>query len=319
MATVATGRLLGSVLLSGLTLVLVVIVGVLIVLAATAPHAAAAVAGFLAVYIFSFVTGLWRRLSNQFHFEAVEAPEGIRIRRGLLQTVSETIPSGRIQAIRRVEPLLWRPFGWCRLEVDIAGTARKSRRGEGSAVARKALLPVGTDQDAWHLIHRLIGGGVPALSAPPRRARTKAPLSYHFLAAGHDDRHAMAVTGRLRKVTVWIPLEKSQSIRRVQGPVQRRLHLATVHVDAAGRDIRAEFRDRDVEEADRLVEELSNLSRAARQHRTAPPIEQSPDLASAIPSGWYPDPSGRHQQRYWSGSTWTERVSDGGVTTTERP
>jgi putative membrane protein len=317
MASVATGRLLGSVLLSGLTLVLLAIAVGLLILALTAPKAAAAAAGFLAVYILSFASALWRRLSNEFHFEAVEAPEGIRVRRGLLQTVSETIPYGRIQAIRRVEPLLWRPMGWCRLEVDIAGATRKKQRGEGSGVARKALLPVGDDRDAWHLVDRLIGGGVPTMTPPPARARRKAPLSYHFLAAGHDDRHAVSVTGRLRKVTVWIPLEKTQSIRRVQGPVQRRLGLATVHVDAAGKNTRAEFRDRAAGEADRLIAELSHLSRTARRHRAQPPIERSPDLVAAVPSGWYDDPSGRHQQRYWNEGAWTARVSDGGVTGTD--
>ena len=29
---------------------------------------------------------------------------------------------------------------------------------------------------------------------------------------------------------------------------------------------------------------------------------------------WAPDPTGRHQLRYWNGSTWTDHVSDGGVT-----
>jgi hypothetical protein len=184
-------------------------------------------------------------------------------------------------------------------------------------VARKALLPVGNDRDAWHLVDRLIGGGMPPMTPPPPRARRKAPLSYHFLAAGHDDCQVVAVTGRLRKVTVWIPLEKAQSIRRVQGPVQRRLGLATVHVDAAGKDTRAELRDRAAAEADMLVAELSHLSRAARQHRARPPIERSPDLMAAVPSGWYDDPSGRHQQRYWSEGAWTARVSDRGVTGTD--
>ena len=105
--------------------------------------------------------------------------------------VSETIPLGRIQAVRRIEPLLWRPFGWCRLEVDIAGAGTRNQRGEGSQMARKYLLPVGTHQDAWHLISRVLGGPAPSLSPPPSRARYKAPLSYHFLAAGHDDSHAV--------------------------------------------------------------------------------------------------------------------------------
>jgi putative membrane protein len=317
MAEVATGRLLGSVLLSGITVVLLTIAVVLAVLAVVAPRSAAGVGGFLAIYILRFAGGLWRRLSNEFHFEAVEAPEGIRVRRGLLQTVSETIPYGRIQAVRRIEPLLWRPLGWCRLEVDIAGGARKSQRGEGSSVARKALLPVGSETDAWHLVDRLIGGSAPAMSAPPHRARRKAPLSYHFLSAGHDDDHAVCVTGRLRRVTTWVPLEKAQSIRRVQGPVQRRLGLATVHVDAAGKATRAEFRDRSVAEADQLVEELADLSRAGRRQRPTPPIEHSPDLGAPIPSGWYPDPSGRHDLRYWRAGAWTEHISDGGVTTVD--
>ena len=29
--------------------------------------------------------------------------------------------------------------------------------------------------------------------------------------------------------------------------------------------------------------------------------------------GWYPDPSTRHQMRYWDGTRWTEHVSDDGL------
>ncbi len=124
MASVSTGRLLGSVLLSLVTIVLVGTVATLAVLDQFEPRTAAAAAGFLAVYMLSFAGIVWRRLSGQYGFIAVEAPEGVRIRRGLLQTISETVPYGRIQAVRQVEPLLWRPFGWCRLEVDIAGRRR---------------------------------------------------------------------------------------------------------------------------------------------------------------------------------------------------
>ncbi|MEY2456534.1 MAG: hypothetical protein QOK06_1628, partial [Acidimicrobiaceae bacterium] len=34
----------------------------------------------------------------------------------------------------------------------------------------------------------------------------------------------------------------------------------------------------------------------------------------AAAGGWQPDPTGRHQLRYWSGSAWTDDVSNGGVT-----
>jgi hypothetical protein len=34
---------------------------------------------------------------------------------------------------------------------------------------------------------------------------------------------------------------------------------------------------------------------------------------AGAPVGWYPDPSGRHQNRYWDGKQWTDRVSEGGL------
>ena len=32
------------------------------------------------------------------------------------------------------------------------------------------------------------------------------------------------------------------------------------------------------------------------------------------PAGWYADPSGRHEYRYWDGTYWTAGVADGGIT-----
>jgi putative membrane protein len=309
MASVDPGRLLASVFLSLLTIVLIGTVASLAILDQFEPKTAGAAAGLLAVYLLSVAGVIWRRLSGQYAFVAVEGPEGVRIRRGLLQTISETVPYGRIQAVRQVEPFLWRPFGWCRLEVDVAGSSARNQRGEGTSVVRKTLLPVGSQQDSWHLLARLLGAPDPERTAPPGRARLKAPLSFHFLSAGHDATHAVCVTGRINRTTSWVPLEKTQSIRRVQGPLQRSLGLATVHVDVAGKQARAEFRDRAVAEADQLVAELTQLSRSARL-RLGSSLPAS--TGDAAPSGWYPDPAGRHERRYWHEGHWTEHVADGG-------
>ena len=167
MASVDTGRLLASTFLSLITILVIGTVAALAVLDQFEPKTAAGAAGFLAVYLLSAAGVIWRRLSGQYAFIAVEAPEGVRIRRGLLQTISETVPYGRIQAVRQVEPLLWRPFGWCRLEVDVAGATARNQRGEGTSVVRKALLPVGSQQDSWHLLARLLGAPDPVRTAPP--------------------------------------------------------------------------------------------------------------------------------------------------------
>ena len=259
--TVPAGRLIGSVVLSVTGAVGAAVIAGFIV-AVVSSVGVAVLAGILVWWLVSFVPLAWRRVSVQYGFTVAQSPDGIRIRRGLLGTVAETIPVPRVQAMRMVEPLLWRPVGWCRLEVDVAGSPG---REDGGARVRKALLPVGSRDEAGFLLRMVAGGAAPVLTRPPRRACWKAPLSYHNLAAGHDEALAVSVTGRLRKVTTWVPLEKAQSVRLVQGPLQRRLALATVHLDAAGH-VRAEFRERPQAQARMLVDELAALSRNARRH-----------------------------------------------------
>ncbi|HEV3295034.1 MAG TPA: PH domain-containing protein [Streptosporangiaceae bacterium] len=267
---VPTGRLAASVLLSASGGALVAVLAgavAAVVVALTSPVGLAALAVAVVWWVLIGVSLLWRRVSSQYGFTVAQSPDGIRIRRGLLGTVAETIPVPRVQAVRMIEPLLWRPLGWCRLEVDVAGSPGRDV-ADGTARARKTLLPVGHHDQARYLLALALpvtAGPGPGLIRPPRQARWKAPLSYHFLAAGHDHAIAVAVTGRLRKVTTWVPLAKAQSVRYVQGPVQRWLGLATVHLDAAGHHVRAEFRERPQPQARLLVDELAALGRAARR------------------------------------------------------
>ena len=50
---------------------------------------------------------------------------------------------------------------------------------------------------------------------------------------------------------------------------------------------------------------------------TTPVVDASP--TPAVPSGWYADPSGRFEIRYWDGESWTEHVSRGGQQSTDPP
>ncbi len=38
---------------------------------------------------------------------------------------------------------------------------------------------------------------------------------------------------------------------------------------------------------------------------------------SGAPANWFPDPTGRHEHRYWDGVGWTVHVADRGVAATE--
>ncbi|MGE5211330.1 MAG: DUF2510 domain-containing protein [Acidobacteriota bacterium] len=50
-----------------------------------------------------------------------------------------------------------------------------------------------------------------------------------------------------------------------------------------------------------------------------PVAEAAPAVESAVPAGWYADPSGRFELRYWDGTAWTEHVSRAGQQFTDPP
>lgn len=56
-------------------------------------------------------------------------------------------------------------------------------------------------------------------------------------------------------------------------------------------------------------------TQAAQAAPATPPVQQVP----TTPAGWYPDPSGRYELRYWDGSAWTEHVSRQGQQFTDPP
>ncbi len=51
----------------------------------------------------------------------------------------------------------------------------------------------------------------------------------------------------------------------------------------------------------------------------AQPTAPAAAAAPAVPAGWYADPAGRFELRYWDGGTWTEHVSRAGQQFTDAP
>lgn len=59
---------------------------------------------------------------------------------------------------------------------------------------------------------------------------------------------------------------------------------------------------------------------------TSAPTDARPDAAQApgtgftgTDPGWFTDPFVRHEQRYWSGTAWTEHVQDRGTPSVDPP
>jgi putative membrane protein len=264
LTSVPTGRLVASILLSDVGFASIAILTGLIAGAVVAPSVTAAVVGAGAAFLLGAATLVWRRFNQEYHFTLAEGADGLRLRSGLIALTSETIRPGRVQAVRMVEPFLWRRLGWCRLEVDVAGRQRRKGEGEAERKPLRAVLPVGSREVAGELLARILPDVPQADLVPPRRVLLKSPLRYRFLSWGRSDDCVVTSSGRIRRITSWVPLAKAQSLRRTQGPVQRRLRLASVHLDTAGQSVHATLRDRDVAEADEALGVLVGLAHAAR-------------------------------------------------------
>ena len=124
-------------------------------------------------------------------------------------------------------------------------------------------MPVGTIREAQWLEHLIMPGTPTTAVPPPVRARWKAPLRFPNLSFAANNDYIVTTTGRLRRVTDRVPLAKVQSVRWTEGPVQRRLRLASIHLDTAGRSVFCVARDRDCEEARDILTKLPQMCRQA--------------------------------------------------------
>lgn len=205
-----------------------------------------------------------RRVLDDWDFRLSTAQAGLRLRHGLLDTRSQTVPLSRVQAVGVTWPLLWRPKRWLRCRIDVAGYGALRGRGEGGPTNR--LLPVGDLATARLVVAEALPGvdvAALALVRPPARARWLAPVRQPILGAALTDRVFASVDGPLTRELVVVPYARIQSVRVVQGPLQRRLRLATVHADTAGA-LHAVAHHWDVDEAWALAAELAARARGAR-------------------------------------------------------
>lgn len=180
-----------------------------------------------------------RRVTSQFNYTLAETggvrpgePTGLRITRGLTNLTSQSVPVDRIQGVRITQSWLWRKLRLHRVDIDVLGYGSS---GEDNTKSSSSMLfPVATTeqvrvamayllpdaQDEWLPLHPV-----------PRRAAWLRPLSFRTIRWGWNERVIVSESGLLIFVRDTVPHAKTQSVRLSQGPLQRRLGLASVHVD----------------------------------------------------------------------------------------
>ncbi len=177
-----------------------------------------------------------KRLTSWMNFEVHGSPDVIRVRHGLTELRARTVPIGRIQAVEVSQPLFWRAFGWWRIRVNVAGV------GPEKDAEHDALIPVGTFEEVMRIL-RVMG---PAWSLPevaqamtaretppgtvgvPRAARLLDPISWRRRGYAVTDVALVLRDGALTRRAIVVPHARIQSHGADQGPLQRRLGLASV-------------------------------------------------------------------------------------------
>jgi putative membrane protein len=250
LARVDLRTLLLSILLSGETVVLLLTaVGL-----GVASLVSGEYLGFSAVVpvLFGLGVALFRRFSVNYRFTVSDTSAGLQVRRGLFELSSQTIALSRVQGVVVSEPLLWRRLGWARLDVSIAGYGV----GDDEA-APSTVLPVGDRRVVHELARHVLRGldpGAVELRPVPARARWLAPVAHRFLRVGTSEWMVVSREGSFTRRTHVAPQARAQSVRITQGPLQRRLGLADVHVDSPPGPVRLRARHRDAAQARRLFD-----------------------------------------------------------------
>jgi putative membrane protein len=252
-------RLLVSLALSTESLVLAAFSVLTTVLLVTTGQAA--IAGVALSLVLGLGVTVSRRLTSYYGFELTETASVLHVRRGLTAVSTQTIVPARVQGLVVIEPWLWRPFGWARLEVSLAGY----RNTDADRVqASSTLVPVAPRAEVLAVVQHLLGhrhiAGVP-LGPPPVRARWRAPVSAWTTAIGQDGRLVVSRRGVFARRLDMVPLERVQSVRLAQGPLDRVLRLVRVEVNSPPGPVHVFARVRDLDEGRALVTSLVSSAR----------------------------------------------------------
>ncbi len=263
--TVPTNRLLGATLLSS---TVVASAGALIWLIVATMVLDFHIGLFAGLpLLLGVVQPIWKQVVGNHGFTLSESSHGLRTKRGLFDVQRQTVPPGRVQGLLITEPLIWRLLGWSRVELDIAGVAGQKEDGD-DALEGAQLLPVGERAEVAYVLARVLPGfdlSRIQMHQAPERAKWLRPIGWRFLTYGVDDQVMVTTRGWVSRRTSIVLHHKTQSVRLEQGPIQRRLGLANVHVDTPLGPTDATALHRDQVEAAALVAAQADRAREARR------------------------------------------------------
>lgn len=281
-----TKRLLGSVILSGGFFYSVGLIIFLVVIALLTRDSEISL--FIPM-LFAFTTGVWPVIKNIFKSYAAKtfiSENGLRSRSGLTKLVTRTLPPSRIHAVRVKQNLLWRRKDWWKIELTIAGTSV-----EDLLDAQAPVMPVGTVEETLRVLHTIfptLGSDDDAaliheamkgygdgrfMHAPPTSGKWLDPIARKGRGYHVNERVFVAREGRFSRTVDILFQDHTQSTTITQGPIQRKLGLATVRNDILLGASDARVDNFGLEEMKALLEKQYELTKRARSVGVSESVE----------------------------------------------
>jgi putative membrane protein len=233
--------------------------------------------------LWTIIRPIVNKIQAGLNYCLANSPDGLRVTHGLLQLTHQTVPPGRIQAIRIEQYWLWRKPAWWTISINLAGYAGEN---SSTSLGGVTLLPVGeqldvsktlwavrselTQDTAQNLLQHLMTEATPTqanrqLVGAAAAARWLDPLVWRHRAYGVSPVCLMIRSGRWHKQIDLVPHDKIQSLSLAQGPLQRRLGLATVYLHSTQGPITPLVKHLSLTDAMKLLNEQSTRARTARQ------------------------------------------------------
>lgn len=221
--------------------------------------------------IFGTLRQIGSRLFDQFNYTLARTGQGLRITRGLTNLTSQSVPVDRIQGVRITRYLLWKALGYYRVDINVLGIAGASDNDDGAKIS-SILLPVATRTQLETGLAAILPGvdlsAIPLWRCPDR-ARWLRWLSIQTFRWGHDARVAYARRGLIDTIAWVMPHTKVQSVRIIQGPLQRLVRVASVHLDSTPGPVTWIAPEIDPNDARAFALSELNRMRSARRAQTS--------------------------------------------------